>query len=927
VGSTAEWWRRVETAFQAALDSPKAERAALLERLCGGDVGLLREVEGLLAADLEATGFLEPLGEAAPEHDLRASEAPPATRVGPYRILHRIGDGGMGSVYAASREDAAYEKRVAVKFLRPAFASPGLEQRFRVERQILANLDHPCIARLLDGGSTADGTPYLVMDHVEGLPIDEYCDEHRLGVPARLELFRKVCAAVQYAHANLVVHRDIKPSNILVGTDGEPKLLDFGIAKLLAPAPAPERREPTLAGPYAMTPEYASPEQIRGDPVTTAADVYSLGALLYKLLTGLLPYDLQDRPLPQILKAVCEQEPARPSLTTRSLDKALAEARGASPRGLSRLLAGDLDNVVLKALRKEPERRYASVEQLSEDVRRQLEGLPVMARKDTLGYRTGKFVRRHPVGVTLAGVAGVTLVAFAATLAVQSARLHRALSESEAVTRFLKETLGSANPYGGVGREVTLVEVLEHSAARIDASFPAQPEIAATVRATLGVTFRDLARYQQARPLLEQALEARRRVLPKAHPAVAESLIDLGELFGQTGQLEQAEALFREALGAERARFGPDTLEAASALGGLGGILRKQGDYDGALAVLREALDIRSRRLPRSDPRVAQGQRQLGAVLQEKGDYAAAQPLLRQALESARAALPDDSTEITLALRDYAVLLTAKGDFAAAETLFKEVVERQRQRLGDDHSIVAENLTNVARVVAERGALAEAARLQREALEIFDRRFGQESAYSARAGMNLGIMLTQLGELEPARAELERSLATSRKAWGPAHQHTAIVLENLGYLCVVEHDYERGEAYFREAWQIMRATVGEAHPESVNSLNSLAYTVWQRGRRREAVALFEQALSLYSRMPSANAFYVAVCQSDYGALLTELRRYDEAREMLTAAYRTLAATAGPQSVQTRDTADRLSALRRAWRNPLFDAQLDELLRR
>jgi serine/threonine-protein kinase len=924
---TPEQWDKVQMAFQAALDCPPSERAGLLEKLCGGDREVRQEVESLLASDEQARGFLEPAPLDEKRADAQGAEVPPAVRVGPYKVLHKIGDGGMSSVWAAAREDEAYEKRVAVKFFRPEFESPGLVERFRVERQILANLDHPHIAKLLDGGSTAEGVPYLVMDYVEGLPIDEYCDRHHLSVAARLELFRKVCAAVQYAHANLVVHRDIKPSNFLVRDDGEPKLLDFGIAKLLSPDAPPLRREPTRLGAYAMTPEYASPEQARGETVTIAADVYSLGVLLYKLLTGLLPYDVQDRSLPEILRAVCEEEPARPSARALSLNAKVAASRASRTRRLSRQLTGDLDNIVLKALRKEPERRYASVEQLSEDIRRHLEGLPVSARRDTLAYRTAKFVRRHRVGVALAGLAGLAVIASALTLAVQSVRLRHALAQSEAVTRFLAETLGSANPYGGVGRDVSLVEVLERSVERIDTSFAGQPEIDATVRATLGVTFRDLARYEEAQPLLEKALATRRRALSPSHPAVAESLMDLGELLNQKGEMERAESLFREALAIERRAFGEESVEAAMALGGLGAVLRKKGDYDGAESVLREALDILRRRLPDSDPRVTQTLRQLGSVLHDKGDYVAAEPLLQQALDTVRRALPEESPEITLALRDYAALLTDKGDFAAAEPLFREVLERQRARLGENHSVVAENLTNVARVVAERGDFPQAAKLQREALEIFRRVFGEESIYVSRAAMNLGIMLTQMGDFRPARAHLENALTISRKVWGPEHQHTAMVLENLGYLCVIERDYEQGERLFRQAWNIMRSAVGEAHPESVNSLNSLAYTVWQRGRREEAIALFQQALDLYGRMKSPNSFYRAVSESDFGALLTELGRYPEAREKLTSAYRTFLETAGPESMQTKEAAARLASLGKAWHSPGFDAELKELLRR
>jgi serine/threonine-protein kinase len=923
---TPERWKQIEAAFDAVIDHPPAGRDACVARLCGDDLELRREVEELLRSDLAAGAFLDPgaLGHTGPAAPASRTQRPPADRVGHYRVLHKVGEGGMSSVWAAAREDAAFEKQVAVKFFRPELESPALVKRFHIERQILAGLDHPFIAKLLDGGSTADGIPYLVMDYVDGLPIDEYCDRRRLGLTARLELFRKVCAAVQHAHANLVVHRDIKPSNILVRDDGEPKLLDFGIAKLLNPDLGPHRPEPTRFGAYAMTPEYASPEQARGEPVTTRADVYSLGVLLYKLLVGCLPYELVTRSLSEAVRTICEEEPVRPSQRALEAGREVAEARGTTSNALRRALAGDLDNIARKALRKEPERRYASVERLAEDVERHLEGRPVLARPDTLAYRSGKFVKRHRIGVAVGTLAAAALLTSAVTLAVQSARLRSALGRAEAVTRFLQETLGSANPYGGVGRDATVVEVLERTVAKIDASFAGQPETEATVRATVGATFRDLGRYDEARPLLEKALATRRRVLGPHHPDVATSLLDLGELLQQKGELAPAEALGREALAIMRGAFGPDSLEAANALSEVATILRKKGDYDQAEADLREALDILRGQLPGDDPRVARILRMLGSVLHDKGDYAGAEPHLREALDILRRKLPESSAEITVALREHAVLLTDKGDFATAEPIFRQILDRQRARLGDEHSIIAESLTNLARVVGERGDLKQAASLQGRALEIFRKVYGEESAYAARAATNLGIMLLQSGEHQKAREHLESALLVSRKVWGPAHQHTAMVLENLGYLCVLERDYPQAERHFRAAWDIMRSTVGETHPEAVNSLNSLAYTVWQKGERKAAAVLFMQALGLYGRMKSPNRFYKAVCQSDFGALLTELERYEEARQLLEEAFRTFLDTAGPKSEQTKEAASRLALLGKAWRNPRFDAALAQL---
>jgi serine/threonine protein kinase/tetratricopeptide (TPR) repeat protein len=408
-------WQRVKQVLEQVVALDSAARRPYLDRACGEDLALRGEVESLLASHEQAgTSFLQ-----SPAVALRADVPPLSTRagrrVGVYQIIEEIGHGGMGEVYRAVRADGQYTKEVAVKLVRGGFDSRSVLERFFNERQILASLDHPNIGRLLDGGTTDDGIPYLAMELIEGTRIDSYCDEHRLSITERLQLFRQVCGAVQYAHQRLVIHRDIKPSNILVTKDGVPKLLDFGIAKILDPAGA--GAETTLARP--MTPEYASPEQIRGEAITTASDVYSLGVVLYQLLAGRSPYPKDTSSPHELARAVCDTQPARPSTAVFKppAGQQVSSAREGSPAKLRRRLAGDLDNIVLMALRKEPQRRYATVEQLAEDIRRHLDGLPVTATKGSWSYRAGKFVSRHKTGVAAVTAAGLALtVGIAATL-------------------------------------------------------------------------------------------------------------------------------------------------------------------------------------------------------------------------------------------------------------------------------------------------------------------------------------------------------------------------------------------------------------------------------------------------------------------------------------------------------------------------------
>ena len=424
---TPERWQKVKDIFQTVVDLQPDKRAVLLATTCADDAELRAEVEALLEGHDQASRFIEQpaahLLETAPDKAPLPSLI--GQQVGPYKVLREIGHGGMGQVYLAVRADDEYKKRVALKIVKRGMDTQDIVRRFRYERQILAGLDHPHIGKLLDGGTTAEGLPYFAMEYVEGKPITDYCDSRKLSTVERLKLFRQVCAAVQFAHQNLVVHRDIKPSNILVAEDGTPKLLDFGIAKLLNPELSGQTIDPTASVLRLMTPEYASPEQVRGEPITTASDVYSLGVVLYELLTGHRPYRTRSRLPHEILRIICEEEPEKPSTAVSRVEEvhsrdgsktitltpeAVSRTREGEPDKLRRKLRGDLDNIVMMAMRKEPQRRYTTVNQLSEDIRRHMEGLPVVARQDKLGYRAEKFVKRNKVVIAAAALITVTLL-------------------------------------------------------------------------------------------------------------------------------------------------------------------------------------------------------------------------------------------------------------------------------------------------------------------------------------------------------------------------------------------------------------------------------------------------------------------------------------------------------------------------------------
>src|SRR5271170_2885657 len=516
-------------------------------------------------------------------------------RIGPYRVLRTLGAGGMGEVYLAERADAQFEQQVAIKMVHGGELGGGMHSRLKLERQILAQLDHPNIAHLLDGGSLPDGRAYIVMEHVDGITIDVFCNSNRLDIAARLKLFQTVCAAVHYAHQNLIVHRDLKPSNILVTAAGVPKLLDFGIAKLLDERQA---RQHTLAITQAdiriMTPDHASPEQVTGQPITTSSDVYVLGVLLYKLLAGSGPFVISSLRLTEIERAICERDPRRPSQAVVTDDseesRSIAESRNTNPKRLARSLAGDLDNIVLMAMRKEPERRYSSAHQMSSDIQRYLDGRPVIARRDTWSYRSSKFVRRHWLPVT-AGVGAAALVlTFAATTYRQSLRIaaerdrvaqqrERAEHErarAEEVSSFLVNLFKLSDPEENRGNQVTARELLDSGAKRLQSGLQDQPATKAALLSTVGAVYDSLGQYQDALPILSESLKLQPHSHDRSH---IDTLLEFGSAHIGAGDLLGAEAPLQEALHLAQSDFGASSPESGRALWSLGMLRHQQGQY------------------------------------------------------------------------------------------------------------------------------------------------------------------------------------------------------------------------------------------------------------------------------------------------------------------------------------------------------------
>ncbi|HLA79131.1 MAG TPA: serine/threonine-protein kinase [Vicinamibacteria bacterium] len=940
----------------AGLDSQ--ERNALLSE-AGAGSGLRDELLSRVATGA-ATG---PLAESEEARGGDAAEAPrPGARVGPYRLERELAQGGMGTVYQAVRADDAYRKQVAVKLLRAPVPAPELLARFRAERQILAQLDHPHIARLLDGGRTKDGVPYLVMEFVQGQPITESCDRRRLAIAERVRLLATVCAAVQYAHQNLVIHRDLKPSNILVGEDGLPKLLDFGIAKLLRA----DGEGPTVAFTQTavrlMTPEYASPEQIRGEPVSTASDVYSLGVLLYELLTGQRPHRLETGSLQEMEQRVCREEAVRPSETVRRLGgkraQEIADRRGVRPEQLVRRLGGDLDNITRKALEKEPARRYASADQLAQDLGRHLDGHPVLARPDTLRYRAGKFVRRHRASVAVAAVFSLLLASFGVSMAVQASRLaserNKALvaeREARQVSSFLTELFRISDPSESRGNAVTAREILDRGAERIGSDLKDQPLVQAALMDTMGVVYRKLGLRTQAADLLQSALDTRSRLLGEMHLDTAKSLNDLAEILREKGDLQGAEPLYRRALEVRTRLLGPldpavgescnnlgllleskNQLQESEALylraleiyaktlgehhpkrlvtlANLGQLLRGRGDSAGAEKLYREVLRAREATLGHDHPQVANSLSMLGSLLNAKGQYAESESVLRESLRLRRKLLGDEHPDVASSLNNLASLLQDKGDLNAAEATYREALALQRKLSGNRHMDVAVTLNNLATLLEDRGDAVEAEALYRESLSIRHQQLGSEHPSVARAMHNLGRALVSDGKLGEGGTLLRQALAVRRQKLAPGHPELATSLVALAGLAQDRRDLETAERLFREALAIRQQKLPATHPQTAEAQVGLGRVLSERRRHQAAEPLLRQARASLAQTLRGDHPQLARAEAALGACLLAQGRRVEAEPLLTGAHAKLLARLGPRSRASREAAKEVAALR------------------
>jgi serine/threonine protein kinase/tetratricopeptide (TPR) repeat protein len=937
-------WARIEEVFHRAAELPPLERDAYLDEALAEEASLRRAVEALLAADAsnETSQFIEQpiLGEqfrmpapaelAGPKSERRDE------RVGPYRLVRRIGEGGMGDVYLGERVDGAFVTRVAVKLINTPFPSDRALERFRRERQTLANLNHPNIARLLDGGATGSGLPYLVMEYVEGQPIDSYCREKALSIRQRLTLFLVVCKAVQHAHQNFVVHRDLKPSNILVTSDGTPKLLDFGIAQELDVLSQPCTEGHVTQTATVLTPEYASPEQLQQQTVTAATDVYALGVVLYELLTDRRPFQLESESIATVERIVCTEEPPKPSTALRQSTTTIMDPshesheRSSSPPSHAitaerqrrrKLLRGDLDNIVLMAIRKEPERRYQTVEQLADDIQRYLRAEPVAAAPVTLVYRVKKFIVRHRVPVGATAIIAVLLVgatissawlaraasnerdaAKHAHAAERAARLRAERAEAEAArkadqaqdaTDFLASLFRIADPYQNPGTSVDAKQIIERGKSRLETELADQPELQASLLSTLGEVYANIGSYDEAIQLLERSTAIFESVENVPSLEYSRALARLGRAQRALGRLKDAETTLHRVLEIRQSIVGESDDSYAQALIELGEINAKLGHYDEAEAQFDRARAVLEASPEKHALMIGKALSGLGAVHFERGEFAQAERLMRSALERFRSTLATDELPIMSQLQDLGAAMHAQGKLEEAEEYYREALAGLEAALGSNHPLLVEPLSNLAALALDNGDAETALRMFNRALSIQRARLGEEHPDVART-------LCYLGVAEDARGHTEEAVA-----------------------------------YLRQAADLQHRVLPRDHLELAVTLSLLGDILAQTGKPDEGEPVLREALGIRRRVLSDDHWQTAVSRSMLGDCHRAQGRYEEAEQLLLPTLRTIADALGPGHELTFQAAQRAVRLydewgkpekadeiRRVWLDPLRDDSPD-----
>jgi serine/threonine protein kinase/Tfp pilus assembly protein PilF len=835
-------WRRASPYLDMVLDLPAPAREARLRELRAAEPEIAADVDAMLAQHrvLSAEGFLDarPLVE-PPEPTLAG------VTVGAYRLVSAIGHGGMGSVWLAERSDGRFEGQAALKLLNAALVGRAGEARFRREGTILARLTHPHIARLIDAGVSAAGQPYLVLEHIDGRHIDRYCDEERLSIEDRIRLVLEVQSAVAHAHANLIIHRDLKPSNVLVTAAGEVKLLDFGIAKLLADDTDAAQTVMTRDGDVALTPKYAAPEQVTRGRITTATDVYTLGVLLFELLSGGHPTAAAAHTPAEFARAVTDTDPLRLSAAAGRSDTdqaaAAAAARATTPERLRRQLRGDLDVILAKALKPRPEERYGSVVEFADDLRRVLDHHPISARRDSLAYRTARFVRRHRQAVALGGLAMAGLATVVTFYTIRlSAERDRARAQALKATRASELVVGllaGADPYRSPGvDEPSMQNLLDTGAQRVSQQLAGEPELRAQLLTVIGRTYQRMGYLDKAGPVLDRALAAGRAAAHGDSVVVAQTLNDLGVLKRVMGDFPGAEPLLRESLGARRRLLGNGHPDVAITLVELSRTARDAGRFDEAESLAREALAIRRAAFGEEHNETATSKSDLGLLLLRRGDLAGAEPLLRENVATTERLMGARHPNTASAKASLASVMLVRGDATNAERLLREAVDVDKDVFGADRPEYAQMLNSLAGALEAEGRFQEAESLFDESLRITERNFPATHPRVLTYTINRARVHIERGHAAETEDVLQRVLAARQQSLPAGDWRIAQAQSLLAAALIAQRRFAEAEPLMLEADRGLTALPGAEGDERRANRARLVQLYAALGRRDRADA-------------------------------------------------------------------------------------------
>jgi len=832
-------WERIQSLFHQTADLPPAEQDAFLQAACPQDSALIHEVSAMLKEDARPASLLE-RGIAGVAHALLNDPDPaqfPRQQFGPYHLIRLLGEGGMGLVYLAERTDLG--SLVAIKILRDAWLSPARRERFASEQRTLAQLNHASIARLYDADALPDGTPWFAMEYVEGVPLTEYSKLHASPLDTRIHLFRAVCEAVQYAHSQAVIHRDLKPSNILVKQDGSIRLLDFGIAKQLESLDTPVNQ--TMTGLRLMTPAYAAPEQIRGDRVGIHTDVYSLGVILFELLTGQLPFDLSNLTPAEAASIVAEHEPGKPSSILRTGNPPPDVA------SLNKSVWSELDVLCLTAMHKDPARRYRSVEALIRDIDHYLRAEPLEARPDTFSYRVGKFVQRHQRMVVTSVAALVLVLAMLSFFTVRLAKARNAAlaeaARTQRIQKFMLNLFEGGDQAVGPSDSMRVITLVDRGAMEAK-TLNSDPKIQAELYQNLGDIYEKLGKFEQADALLQTALAQHQSIYGAYSLESAETLLELGLLRDAQGKFDDAERYVRQALAIDRQKLSPTHPALARATSALGKVLEDRGSYDASIRVLEEAARLQS----------AQG---------------------------------GSSTDLSETLSELANSHFYTGHYDASESLNQRVLGMDRQLYGDRHPHIADDLINLGAIKYDLGHYPEAERYDRDALDITQSFYGLNHPATASALTILGRTLVSAGKSDEAAGMLRQALQIEEQVYGKVHPRVAGTLNELGKISQQQGKLDDAEADFRRMAGIYRTVYSGKHYYIGIALCNLGGVLVDRKDYSGAEKSFQEALQIYSQTLPPDHLNAGIARVRLGRALLLDKRYSEAESESRAGYEIL----------------------------------------